>query len=118
MYPMDTCSNKKVIPFYLIGDFSFCLRFFALLVLAVRLLPPTTLPSGLDTTIRESPRPPVLEGHPRCIGRDFDEIFQAAWLVPPWTSRAACGSSQTFSRPFCNANALNPACPEVLHAQP
>ena len=73
---------------------------FALPFPPVRWLPPAIIPSDLGTTTRESPKPPVLEGHPRCIGRDFDEIFQAAWLVPPWTSRAACGSSQTFSRPF------------------
>ena len=92
--------NKKFTLFCSIGDFSVCPLVFALLVLPVRFLPPATLPSDLGTTTRESPRPQVLEGRPRCIGRDFDEISQAAWLVPPWTSRAAYESSQTFCHPF------------------
>src|SRR5271165_5108323 len=100
MYLCDTLSTKKFTLFYSIGDFSVCLLVFALLVLPVRSLPPAIHPSDLGTTTRESPEPPVLEGHPRCIGRDFDGIFQAAWLAPPWTSQAACGSSQTFSHPF------------------
>src|SRR6516162_955140 len=100
MYPCATLSIKNFTLFYSIGDSPVCLLVFALLFLPVRFLPPATLPSDLGTTTRESPKPPVLEGRPRCIGRDFDEIFQAAWRVPPWTSRAACGSSQTFYRPF------------------
>ena len=100
MYPCATLSTKKITLFYSIDDFLVCLLVFALLVLPVRSLPPASLPSDLGTTTRESPKPPVLEGRPRCIGRDFDEIFQAAWLVPPWTSRAACEFSQTFSHPF------------------
>ena len=92
--------NKKFTLFGSIGDLFVCLLVFALRVLPVRLLPPAILPSDLGTTTRESPKPQVLEGRPRCIGRDFDEISQAAWLVPPWTSRVAYESSQTFCHPF------------------
>src|SRR6267378_8114691 len=84
MYPSVTLSTKIFTLFYSIGDFRVCLLVFALLVLPVRSLPPTILPSDLGTTTRESPKPQVWEGCPRCIGRDFDEIFQAACLVPPW----------------------------------
>jgi hypothetical protein len=99
-YPCDTLSTKKSTFFCSIGDSPVCLLVFALFVLPVRWLPPAILPSDLGTTTRESPKPPVLEDRPRCTDRGFDEIFQASWLVPPSTSRAACGSSQTFSHPF------------------
>jgi hypothetical protein len=92
--------KKEFSLFYSIGDFSVCLLVFALPVLPVRSLPPAIHPSDPGTTTRESPMPPVLVGRPRCTGRDFDEIFRAASQVPPWTSQAACGSSQTFSHPF------------------
>ena len=115
MYSCVTLSTKKFTLFYWIGDFPVCLSIFVLLVLPVPSLHPATLPSDLGTTTRESPKPPVLEGRPRCIGRDFDEIFQAAWLVPPWTCQAACGSSQTFSHPFPDARPSMPHCPMALH---
>ena len=115
MYPCDTFSTKKFTIFYSIGDSLVCLLVFALLVLPVRSLPPAILPSDLGTTIRESPVLRVLEGRPRCIGRDFDGIFQAAWLAPPWTSQAACGSSQTFFHPFFYVRRTLWRCPIALH---
>ena len=99
-YLCDTLSTKKSTFSYSIGDSPVCLLVFARFVLPVRWLPPAILPSDLGTTTRESLKPPVLEDRPRCTDRGFDEIFQASWLVPPSTSRAACGSSQTFSHPF------------------
>ena len=92
--------QKKFTLFYSTCDSLVCRLLFALLVLPVRSLPPAILPSDLGTTTRESPEQRVLVGHPRCIGKDFDGIFRAAWLVPPWTSQAACESSQTFCRPL------------------
>src|SRR5271165_7018755 len=106
MYLCDTLSTKKFTLFYSIDDFLVCLLVFAVLVLPVRSLPPAILPSDLGTTIRESPVLRVLEGRPRCIGRDYDGIFQAAWLAPPWTSQAACGSSQIFFHPFFHVSEL------------
>src|SRR5271166_4945176 len=115
MYPCATLSTKKFTLFYSIGDFPLCLLVFALLVLPVRSLPPAILPSDLGTTTRESPVLRVLEDRPRCSGRDFDGIFQAAWLAPPWTSQAACGSSQTFFHPFFYVRRTLCRCPIALH---
>ena len=91
MYLKVTLSTKKFTLFYSIDDSPVCLLVFALLFLPVRPLPPAIRPSELGTTTRESPRPPVLEGHPRCIGRDFDEIFQAAWLATALTKIERAG---------------------------
>src|SRR5271165_3426792 len=115
MYLCDTLSTKKITLSCSIGDSPVCLLVFALLVLLVRPLPPAILPSDLGTIIRESPVLRALEGRPRCIGRDFDGIFQAAWLAPPWTSQAACGSSQTFFHPFFYVRRTLCRCPIALH---
>ena len=115
MYLIDTFSIKNFTLFYSIGDFPLCLLVFALLVLPVRSLPPAIRPSDLGTITRESPVLRVLEGRPRCIGRDFDGIFQAAWLAPPWTSQAACGSSQIFFHPFFYVRRTLWRCPTALH---
>src|SRR5260370_2773522 len=115
MYPCATLSTKKFTLFYSIDDFVVCLLVFALLVLPVRSLAPAILPSDLGTTTRESPVLQVLEGRPRCIGRDFDGIFQAAWLAPPLTCQSAFRSSQTFFHPFFYVRRTLWRCPIALH---
>jgi hypothetical protein len=57
-------------------------------------------PCDPDTITRRLPKQQVAAVRPRCTGRDFDAIFRTAWLILPWTSQAACGSSQTFHHPF------------------
>ena len=118
MYLIDTRSTKKVIPFHLIADFSFCLRFLALLSLLVRSLPPAVLPSDPGTTTRESPRQQVLAGRPRCSGRDFDEISK-----PP--GQFHLGQAELLADPVKlspvhvrHAKPPRRDCPQELHAQP
>src|SRR5271166_2287591 len=101
MYHRVTCSIKKFkAPSFWRNDFPACLLVFAASLLPVRSLLRTVPRAILISRTGGLPEQQVAAVRPRCTGRDFDAIFRAAWLILPWTSQAACGSSQTFFHPF------------------
>ena len=61
---------------------------------------PLTPHAILVSITRRLPKQQVAAVRPRRTGRDFDATFRAAWPILPWTSQAACGSSQTFFHQF------------------
>src|SRR5271166_3496902 len=54
----------------------------------------------LVSITRRLPKQQVAAVRPICARRDFDAISVLPGQFCPWTSQAACGSSQTFFHPF------------------